>query len=128
MLFRYLTLGLLLLTLISATAMADGGFYGTVTYNNCACAPAGDKVMITLVSGGEEYPCGIDCWPGGYNTEQGCPPYTFPPGTYKLWVHLDAGTDSCATAIKIVEHGSELQEVNLKVQGPLNKPNSPGGD
>ena len=128
MLFRCLSLGLLFLTLISATALADGGFYGTVTYNNCDCTLAGDKVMIVPVSGGDPDECGIDCSPCcGYNT-QGCDPVTFPPGTFKLWVHLDAGTDSCATAIKIVEHGSESQEVNLTVQGPLSKPNSPGDE
>lgn len=130
MLFKYLSLSLLLLALIAATALADGGFYGTITYKNCDCTSGGgDRVKIQKLPGGVGDECVVDCWPCcGYNTEADCLPHTFSPGTYRLWVDLHEGTDSCATVIKIVEHGEELQEVNLVVNGPPDEPNSPGGD
>lgn len=130
MLSRYFGLGLLLVALISATALAEGGFWGTVTYSNCECTfGGGDNVMVQRVGELESEDYEVRCSPCcGYNTETGCPPHTFPPGTYRLWVHLYFSTDSCATVIKEVEHGSELQRVDLVVKGPPDEPNSPGGD
>jgi hypothetical protein len=126
MLLRSFCLSLLLLTLISATALADGGFYGSITYDDCDCTypPDGDKVMIRPVGGGTPYECGINCPRESYNTD-GCWPFTFPPGTYEMWV----AAKDCYNywPPKVVVHGEEWQEVNFTVHGPEGTPEG-GGD
>ncbi len=126
MFVRYLILNLILVAFTSVAAFADGGFYGSITYNNCDCQfpPDNDRVMIRLVGGQDEYACGINCFREVYNTA-GCPPFTFPPGTYEMWV----AAHDCYSywPPKIVVHGEELQEVKFTVHGPSPTPDG-GGD
>jgi hypothetical protein len=113
-----------LAALATGTALADGGFYGTVTYINCDCTWAGaDFVRIAPTGQAEYYDYGIRCGGNpGYTTN----PDTFPPGYYDFYVH----TEDCDPPIYPIRvyHGSEEQEVNLTVRGPNPDPDGGGGD
>ena len=122
---RHVLLGLVLAIFISSIALANGGFYGSVTYNHCDCTWNEDYVKIQLVTGGQIYSYGIDCWGPGYTTD----PDTFEPGWYRLWVDFNEIEGDCTASFPItVYHGEEDQEVNLKVQGNLPKPDGEGDE
>ena len=124
---RNLLLGLILVIFVSTVALADGGFYGSVTYKNCECSwpPNYDRVRIVRIDqvGGPWF-YGVDCWGPGYSTEGGAPE-TFPPGRYQLVVALDENSE-CRKGLGglsvVVTHGDDWQEVNLIVRGPEGQP------
>jgi hypothetical protein len=111
----------ILVVFMFAAALADGGFYGGITYINCDCTQFEDKVYIQPVLGGEGGVCNIDCLCNLYNT-YGCDPSTYPPGTYRMWV----ASPGCKCNISYVVHGSEDQEVNFTVRGPEETPDGGG--
>ncbi len=124
---RYFVIGLMAVAFMTATALADGGFNGSITYKNCDCVPGtqGDKVQITPIGGGDTEYCGIDCQRSIYNTS-GCDPGTYPPGWYSLRVVLGSGTECEYSMPVTVYHGDQAQEVNLIVHGPSGEPDGGG--
>jgi hypothetical protein len=113
---RTLTLSLLLVACLATWAWANGGFYGSITYSDCTCyrdGSTGDKVFIQSTGGGTQYQYPVYCLNNpGYNTE----PHTFAPGYYNVWVVLHTGSDCDMGYVQTVYHGTENQQVNLRVE------------
>jgi len=116
-------LALALTACIASVALADGYFYGHVTYYDCTCS-TDDDVYIRLMSGGNEGLVDIACSrPPYYSTF----PNTFPPGWYYISVVIHLGSDCDYTYVKTVEHGTSQQQVNLEVYGPDGGGSGPPG-
>ena len=125
---RCFIIGLMLTVLMAVTALADGGFNGTIKRSSgcdCVFPPAGDLVKITPFGGGDVY-CEIDCLRDGYTT-WACETSTFPPGWYTLIIELGDGSDCYFGVARQVYHGSDWQRVDLVVMGPESTPDG-GGD
>jgi hypothetical protein len=116
---RILILALLLIAGLTTAAYAEGGFYGTVTFDDCSCYQSGtngDYAIVQSTGGGPQYIYYLRCGGNpGYTTEGGNPA-TFPPGYYNIWVGLHTGTDCTLGYVQTVYHGSANQEVNLFVE------------
>jgi hypothetical protein len=114
--YRKYIYAIMLTALMAIPALADGGFFGTVTYTgkDCDCV-LGDKVAIQPSSGGVPTYIGIDHLhhPHGYFTS----PTTFASGNYKIWVVLDNGTKCYSGYVQYIQHSDQNQEVNLTVVG-----------
>jgi hypothetical protein len=116
MLKRTLMTALFLVACLTTLALADGGFYGTITFDDCTCyasGGSGDCVMIQSTGGGQQYTFYARCGGNPGYTTSGT---TFPPGYYNLWVALHTGTDCTLGFVQTVYHGTTDQEVNLRVE------------
>jgi hypothetical protein len=120
MLKRIIILALLLIAGLTTLALADGGFYGNIVYDDCDCQQGvgayGDRVMIQSTGGGAQPYYYIRCGSNPvYSTENGTPE-TFPSGYYNVWVVLGEGSDCNLGFVQTVYHGDGWQEVNLRVE------------
>ena len=114
----------------SAIVLADGGFYGSVTYKNCECTTLPkDNVEIYQELSNQSYFCHVQCnaGQGSYNTRVCDPPHVYPPGWYVLHVAVSresncwGGHPTPGIPVRVY-HGLDWQEVNLVVEGPTPKP------
>jgi hypothetical protein len=111
-----------LLLCLSAHAVADGKFYGTVSYKDCNCreASGGDAVHVWQIGGVSDFwniVCDHFNPTGSYSTNN-----TYPVGYYYLAVDLATGTDCDQAIIKYIYHGASDQRVDLEVRGPAGTP------
>lgn len=113
-----------MIVFFSSPVLADGGFYGEVTYRDCDVT-LGDRVWITPLAGGDPSYYYIEHLhePPTYTTGQD----TFPPGTYKLTVGFGPGSECVLSEIEKVVHGSSTQRVDLNAFGDTGQPDGGGG-
>jgi hypothetical protein len=117
--------GMILAIVISAMALAEGGFHGTISYHECNCS-SWDKVKITNLSTQEVDYYNVDCGnPDSYTTAH----TTYPEGWYQLVVIPEEESDCDHGIVVRVFHPdtTDNQTVNLAVYGPQGQPDS-GGD
>jgi hypothetical protein len=115
---RILILALLLIAGLTALAYAEGGFSGTITYDDCSCQQGVpyDHVIIQSTSGGPQYTYYIYCGSTSNYSTLHSTPETFPEGHYNIWVALGNGTDCTLGYVQTVWHGDDWQVVNLRVE------------
>jgi hypothetical protein len=115
MLKRTLMTALFLVACLTTLALADGGFYGSITYHDCGYS-YGDLVYIQSTGGGTQYTYGIHSGSNPWYNTAYSTPATFPPGYYNIWVVLGPDTDCNMGYVQTVYHGSSDQEVGLRVE------------
>jgi hypothetical protein len=116
---RILILALLLIAGLTTLALADGGFYGNITYHDCSCyhhPTLGDMVYIQSTGGGQQYQFNVgNC---SYNPSYSTGTTSFPTGYYNIWVVLHNGSDCNMGYVQTVYHDGSAsdQEVGLRVE------------
>ena len=121
---------LILLFGLTTAAMADGGFYGYVTFKYCDCNAQYVWVSIYHIETQQSFTCIIRCGGRpGYSTNSNWPNNTYPPGHYQITVAADPNNTDCvgSPTIQTITHGSDWQEVDLDCWGPVPEPNRPQG-
>jgi hypothetical protein len=116
---RTLTLSLLLVACLATWAWAEGGFYGTVIFDDCDCYASGntgDFAIVQATTDTVQYIYYLRCGGNpGYTTDNGVRE-TFRAGHYNIWVGFHNGTDCTLGFVQTVYHGNDWQEVNLRVE------------
>jgi hypothetical protein len=115
-------LALILIASLATWARADGKFWGDVVFHDCSCDMEVHKVCVKWAAPSE------DCTNFPILRCRGVPKYetwSFPPGTYYVYVVILNGSDCDHVFISGVQHGTTDQWLNLNVYGPSGEPTGP---